>query len=342
MKISFVVTTFNSYLSGLKPPMSHFDKLVTEFFKKQKIQSSFDALEITFAYPPYIISKGMEKSEGETLFSQWYAQLPIVKFTKKRTVLNVMIAFPELSEYLEKNVLEKAKTDCREYVVQEIPQAYLNKTTTDILAALFEKIYEVIAVIESKIKKTDSFDANEIRRIWTSLKATIREQDLKANDQLYERQAEEAKINMTLQDRIIRKNRSLDKTLLIKDIRFMHDIENIDLLYFSPYNQQFCAEILDKLRERKFKCPLYTHLYINVSDTIENALRHGGILDYWFVYGIAVISNAADYKDKAENEQKKIVFNLIKEGLVDIATLDKLDMNTLQEVLADVEKVHLI
>jgi hypothetical protein len=341
MNISFNLTTFNSYGGALKPPLRHFDRLLSNFFTKQNIKSSIETLEITFAYPPYIIIKGMDTSDSRLIHSRWYAKLPIAKFAKNRTVLNVSVPFPELSEYLQKDHLNYAETNCVEYVVQEIPQQYLNLSTADILTALFEKLHDVIAVVESKLKKADQFNANEIDAILSSLQVTISEQDLVENEAFYEKQARDLRINTALQHREIRKNRLLEKTRLIADIRFMHEIENTDLLYFRPYNTQFCDEILDKLREKKFKCPCYTHLYISVSDTVENAL-HGavGILDYWFVYGVAVINKPLDYKNKSENEKKRIVFDLLKVGLVDIASIDKLDMKILEEVLNAIEEKY--
>ena len=45
-----------------------------------------------------------------------------------------------------------------------------------------------------------------------------------------------------------------------------------------------------------------------------------------------------DYETKTEIEKQKIIFSLIKEGLYDIARIDKLDVKVLNEVLDEVEK----
>ncbi|WP_203558378.1 hypothetical protein, partial [Bacteroides sp. 224] len=81
-----------------------------------------------------------------------------------------------------------------------------------------------------------------------------------------------------------------------------------------------------------------THILINVSDTFENALSHAMKVYNWQGFGLAVYKNYADFPTKTEIEKRRIVFDLIKQGLNDIAEVDKLDRKTLNEVLDEVEK----
>ncbi|GAA3977898.1 hypothetical protein GCM10022246_32720 [Pedobacter ginsengiterrae] len=102
---------------------------------------------------------------------------------------------------------------------------------------------------------------------------------------------------------------------MVYDLRFMYYLPNVDKFYFSPYENRFRERILEKLREKKFRLPNYTHLYIMISDTFENSLYHAIRAENWFVYGIAVLENFADYPAKQEIEKQRIVFDLIKQGL---------------------------
>ena len=136
---------------------------------------------------------------------------------------------------------------------------------------------------------------------------------------------------------MIREQANEEKKRLIYDLRFYYHFYNIERFYFAPYDSRFCDKILEKLRQRKFRLPHYTHL-ISVSDTFENALYYAARAANWHVYGIAVLENYADYAAKKETEKKQIVFNLIKQGLYGIAKIDKLDIETLDEVLEEGEQ----
>ena len=58
----------------------------------------------------------------------------------------------------------------------------------------------------------------------------------------------------------------------------------------------------------------------------------------WEGFGIVVYENYKDYSTKNKTEKQRIVFDLIKQGLNDMAEIDKLDKKTLNEVLDEVEK----
>jgi hypothetical protein len=52
---------------------------------------------------------------------------------------------------------------------------------------------------------------------------------------------------------------------------------------------------------------------------------------------MAVIENFADYPAKQEIEKQRIVFDLLQQGLNDVAVIDKLDLQILSETLDEVK-----
>ena len=105
-----------------------------------------------------------------------------------------------------------------------------------------------------------------------------------------------------------------------------------------PYSLKFCNKVVIKLREAKFRLPNYDHLYIIASDTFENAIYKATRGSDWFVYGITVLENYKNYTALKEEDKKRVVFDLIKQGLHDIAKIDSLDISTLNKVLDETEK----
>ena len=206
------------------------------------------------------------------------------------------------------------------------------------LTDLFQLIYNVFDIAASKKKKGDIFDAEKVKSVLLNLEKELEKADLRELNCKYENTLRQQAIEKRKQERTAREQTNTEKTKLIRDLRFYYHFENIPKLYFAPYDNRFCDKILEKLRQKKFKLPDYTHLYIMVCDTFENALYHAVRAEKWFVYGIAALENYADYANKKEIEKQQIVFNLIKQGLYDIGKIDKLDVKTLDEVFDEVER----
>jgi hypothetical protein len=80
-------------------------------------------------------------------------------------------------------------------------------------------------------------------------------------------------------------------------------------------------------------CPTYHHLYIQVAQTIDEALKQSFSIEDWYVNGLAVI-DFENYKQKTEKEKEKIVFDIMVNGLKDIANIDKLDNTILEETIS--------
>lgn len=207
----------------------------------------------------------------------------------------------------------------------------------DNLTEVFMLIHKAFETIISKKKKDDNYDSNKLKSTLLQLEEELKVTDLWQLNSRYENILRQEAIEKRLQERAIREKANDEKKKLVSDLRFDYRFTNIEKLYFAPYANRFCNKILEKLREKKFRLPNYTHLYIMVSDSFENALYHSVRVDNWFVYGVAILENYVDYATMKEVDKKRIVFDLIKQGLNDIAKIDKLDSKTLNDVLEEVE-----
>ena len=209
------------------------------------------------------------------------------------------------------------------------------------LPTVFQVINSAFDILISKKKKGDVFDVEKVKSTLIQLEHELQSTYLWELDTQYEAILKQAAIEKRLNERALRERANDEKTKLIFDLRFDYRLKNVERLYFSPYDTIFINEILEGLRKKKFRLPNYTHLYIMVSETFENALYHAVRVENWFVYGIAVYEDYDSYPTKNEEEKKQIVFNLIKQGLIDIAKIDKLDLDILYDVLDEVERNYL-
>ncbi len=203
----------------------------------------------------------------------------------------------------------------------------------DTLSSIFQNIYKAFDIIVSKQKKTDNIDPQKVKHALTELEDELQGSDMWEVHRKYEMLFRKETIEKNIKDRVLREQENQEKKRLIYDIRFCYYLEGIGKLYFSPYEERFCNKILEELRKRKFRLPRYSHLYIMVSDTLENALLRATRPLDWFVYGVAVYEDYKSFEMKSETEKKVIVFDLIRQGLNDIARIDKLDIEVLNEVL---------
>ena len=215
-----------------------------------------------------------------------------------------------------------------------LPMVEEERALTDVL----HLIHKAFDIIISRKKKSDFYDAEKLKQTLNNLEKDLQAADLYELNGRYEALLRQEAIDKRIQERVIREQANDEKNRLIYDLRFDFRFANTDNFYFSPYEGRFCNKILEKLRKRKFRLPNYTHLYIMVSDSFENALYHAVRGADWHIYGIAVLENYTDYATKKVVDKKRIVFELIKQGLNDIAKIDKLDIKTLNEVLAEVEQ----
>jgi hypothetical protein len=306
MKIFINFTTENQYGSFAKSPLRYFHLYLSDLLSD--IKSPVKSLEINFAYA------SKNQNENSERFLEWYNSLPYARFTKKSGLFSVTIPFPELYEYQEN--------------IENYP----------IFPPLFERLREAINLIDKKMQKNGISLKEPIEPILNKTEREISKENLERIHKLYELKCRQDCISKNLADRERRKNANEKANKLIYDIRFYCRVEGMSNLDFSPHHIDICNKILKSLRAEKFKLPNFTHLYLCVSDSFENALYHSTRFYNWFVYGIALLKNPRQYAIKNESEKKQIVFELIKEALFDIAKIDKLDIEVLNKTLDKIKK----
>ena len=126
-----------------------------------------------------------------------------------------------------------------------------------------------------------------------------------------------------------RKKKRQQPDTSLKDIRlyFTYEVPNT---YFYLFN--FIQVILRVLQQKNFLCPGYSHIYISIGETLEDAIARAYELEEWYHFGIAVLP-----KDKffgcPENEREALILQAIENGLFDIADLDYLDKRLLEEAI---------
>lgn len=211
------------------------------------------------------------------------------------------------------------------------------ENTAENLKNIFDLLHFAFDLILKKKKKTDDYNSQKVMSALLELKQEMTEVDLWELHTKYENIIRKERIAKILKEREERKNVNLEKKRLIKDIRLYTSFNSNGKNPFVPYENQICSAILAKLRKAKFRLPNYDHLYIQVSDTFENALYDTLRLCSWYVYGIAIYEDFENYEKLNEMDKKRAVFDLIKQGLYDIAEIDKLDMNILTEVIKETE-----
>ncbi|MDR1975751.1 MAG: hypothetical protein LBQ18_02020 [Campylobacteraceae bacterium] len=299
MRVGVKLLTRNQYGAGLRAPFEYFHDYLSDAWA----DIPFGELEIVFAYPPKSYSK-------DDTFMKWYSDLPFVKFYKKRSCFTITVTFEKLRN------------------LDMLP-----------LNTLFDKLYEVIDILDAKYKNREAFIA--MRQKLSKVQDLLSIEKLREMNKEYEKRARQNLLEKILKDREARASAKIEPNKLIRDIRFYYHLDGVGHQYFTPYSDMLTGLILRRLRELKFKLPNYTHLYISVADSYENALSHAGATEKWFVYGFAALANAHEYAAKSEQEKKRIVFNLIKEGLLDIAKSDKLNISILEAALNEVEERYI-
>lgn len=279
-------------------------RILPNFLMEHGIMTSIKEMEVYFYIP---------NSNPKILDNQndFLAKLPTIRFTQNRTKVFIGKLF------LGKNGDAKPS-------IENI---------------LFE-FSEVFQLLEHKKKVPDNFQTESILKLLPQLTQELHE-NLDFHNQKFAQIIRQEIIDRVKQDRQERQQNTNPAKRLIRDIRLYYNFENQAIeryKFFFPYSNQLCDKILNHLRARKFRLPNYDHLYIMVSENIDNALSHAIRGERWLVYGIAVLEKPLEYQCLTPKEKKKVVFNLIKQGLLDIAQVDNLDTNILNEVLNHLEQ----
>lgn len=209
------------------------------------------------------------------------------------------------------------------------------------LEIALRNIEYAFSIILSKKKKDDTYDSVKVQSALMNLKYFLLNNDIWAIHRQYELLVAKEKLKDRMQEREIRSKTEVKADKLIRDIRLYYRFAGIGNLFFAPFDTFLTEEILSELRKYKFRLPKYTHLYIMVSDAFDNALLEAVQYESWYIWGIATLSNYTEYPDLDDRQKQKIVFDLICKGLNDIAEIDKLDSNMLNNVLDTIKSKYI-
>jgi hypothetical protein len=115
----------------------------------------------------------------------------------------------------------------------------------------------------------------------------------------------------------------------LKDLRVYFTYKVPNTLF---YLLGFANSILRALQQKGFRCPGYSHIYISIGETKEEAIARAHELEDWYRFGIAVLPEA--WMKSKDEEKEKLVLKAIVSGLKDIAALDGLDTVAIDEAVA--------
>lgn len=126
-----------------------------------------------------------------------------------------------------------------------------------------------------------------------------------------------------LAKRELRRQQYRESDTLLQDIRvyFTYSIPNTYFYLFT-----FTQVILRILQKNQFKCPGYSHIYISIGETKEEAIARAYELEDWYRFGIAVMTRE-ELLNAPDDELEALMLEKITDGLKDIATLDNLDVD---------------
>lgn len=282
-------------------------------------------LSAPFTYIGYILSEILDKIpqfpfseieierccfvkelKDDERYIQWFGKLPL--YRKKGN--SVHIYLPEINEELK-----------LETILKDIEQAF--------------------NIILSKNKKNDAYDLIKVQGALMNLKNILENNDIWVIHKQYDFLVTQKKLQERIQEREVRSKSDHKANRLIQDLRLYYHFEGVGKLLFSPFDILLCKEVLFELRKSRFLLPQYSHLYIMVSNTFNNALSKAVRYEQWYIYGIATLNNYTEYPNLTDKQKQKIVFDIIKMGLNDIAKIDKLDTYILNNVLDKIELNYL-
>jgi len=205
----------------------------------------------------------------------------------------------------------------------------------DTLDNVFDQLNLAFEILDKKNRKSESLNLEKIKSILNDLFFKLIKTDLWALYHEYEELNKKEIIQKRIEERLEREEVTVTCNRLIYDLRFHYFFNDIEKLYFYPHNLEVCDNLLERLRKRNFKLPNYTHLCVMVSNNLENALFHAVRGAEWFVYGFSIYENYHEFKTLNENQKRRIVFELLRNGLNDVARIDKLDFDILNSVFKE-------
>lgn len=322
MKIYLTPNTAGRYGGSLNGNLRHLDRFIQSELDLAGFQSSFDELWLGLSYPPMYILPGIVGMEVN--FKKHHDTLPYSRLSRRYKKVDVTLKAPEFSEHFDKKEQRKYKHKFK------IDKDYQDISEAELAKILIDKYLEVAQIINGKLKKEDVFDLNHFENILLSIKEKINTEFLAS---LSKEQKTEVSDETLLRARNLREERKLlnkPKDKRIRDIRVYHNGLPNKALY--PYDYQYSEIFLNLLASKGFLCPTYHHLYIQIAESEEEALKSSFAIQDWYVNGIALI-NYETYKIESDSNKEAIVLEAMIEGLKDIVEIDKLDNAIFEETI---------
>jgi hypothetical protein len=330
MKIYLRPSTAGRSGGGLHGNLQHVDRLIQSELDKSGFQSSFDELWLTISYPPMFVLPG--NGGMEVIFNKHYETLPYARMNRKQKTIDIILKAPEFSEHFHK------QEQSNYHDKLEISSEYKNISEPKLAEILIDKYFEALNIIKSKLKKEDLFDVEAFEKILNSIRQKITPEFLTTTTKEENKKLQEEQIKDSETKRQERKNRDAANETLIRDIRLYYAYKLPGNLF---YLNRYADIVLRQLIKKEFKCPHYHHLYISIADTKEEALKRAIVPEDWFTFGVAVLKEeillGADHA-----EQQRLVLNAIKDGLLDIAALDKLDKEKISEAINEAKETDVL
>lgn len=320
MKIYLSQATADRGGIGLIGNLQYLLRSIQNELNDSAFKSSFNELWLTIAYPPMYVLPGVVGSE--VTFNQYYNSYPYSRMNRRFKKIDITLKAPEFSEYFDKEDQQAFNNKF------EIEPQFKNITEAELGKILIDKFLEAGEIINSKLKKDDAFDLENYNKVLLSLRQQITPAFLQDLHLAQKDVVKDEILNRALQLRSERRNADKPKNKRILDLRVYYSGLPNKALY--PYDYIYGHIFLNLLAKDGLMCPNYTHLYIQVATTFEEALKNSFSSD-WHIHGLAVI-NYDKYKTLSDKEKENEVFRIILTGLKDIADIDKLDTQLIDKV----------
>jgi hypothetical protein len=296
---------------------------------RRNFKSKFEELNVTFAYPPMFVLPGVKGIEVG--FMEYFDSLPTSRLSRRNNKIDVVLQAPEFSEHFDKKDSKKYNS------LFKVEKQHQNLSEVDLARIVIEKLLGAINILKPKIKE-DEFDFEVFEDILYSVKTDITTGFLTSLNSKQEANAYNKKVESALRNRKERKKVHKEKDKVIRDLRIYHQGFPKKALY--PYSLQYSEIFLNLLRRKKFSCPTYHHIYIQVASSLNDALVNAISFEDWCEYGVAEM-DFEEYRAQNEKEKENVVFNVISNGLRDIAEVDNLDMSIIEETINQIKETGL-
>lgn len=313
--------TVGIYGGSLGGNLRYLNDLIIWELDNNGFKSSFKELWIDLLYPPQNIRKAIIGLYPG--FKEAYERPPKTRVSRRYKKIDVALKANEFAIHFA----SKERYSEGEFITVN---SDLKKYSEPQLAiVLIDKYLSIPDLIKKKLRKEDLFPIDLFIKVLKDIRKKINAEYLQTIHNRFEKIDLEKRLKNAIERREKRRAVNLANDRKIRVITAYYNSLPVKALF--PYCNQYCDLFLKKLREKNFRCPGYSILYIRISESIETALLESVNYEKWYRNGIAII----DYKkyiDSPEEEKKKIVFRLVANGLRDIAEIDKLDIDVLDEV----------